>query len=168
MARKFKVGDKVKVVKIIDKFNGRSNIYAGKEGYVTGILENGYMLDIDNCAFGWYEEELELANERDNSGLLSAIIEAAKQAPLIVEQLEDGSIKISPIKEEEKDDFPIDTTVIYSNNTDYWSVGKYKGFGIVSGKIYGKTEGDKYLYIIPFNKFDPENIEESLKYNIVK
>lgn len=97
----------------------------------------------------------------------SLILEAAKQAPVIVEQTEDGGIKISPI-EDKNDDLPIGAPVIFSNNEDYWCVGIYKGYNNVSGKINGKTDDDKYLYIIPFDKFNPNDIKESLKHNIVK
>lgn len=42
------------------------------------------------------------------------------------------------------------------------------GFGRVSVNVNGKDQPEKRLYIIPHNLFNAKNIEESLKYNIVK
>lgn len=167
MERRFKIGDKVKIVKIKDEVNGLANKFLNQTGTVVDCWGVFYKLDIDGRKFDWYEEELEPVQPTPFDRIKSSILEAAKQAPVIVEQTEDGGIKISPI-EDKNDDLPIGAPVIFSNNEDYWCVGIYKGYNNVSGKINGKTDGDKYLYIIPFDKFNPNDIKESLKYNIVK
>lgn len=98
MERKFKIGDKVRIVKINDEVNGRANKYLNKIAVVTGYWEECYKLDVDNHAFEWYDDELELAKESIFDKLAHSITEAAKEANILVEPTEDGGIKISPLE----------------------------------------------------------------------
>lgn len=83
----------------------------------------------------------------------------------------EGNLIIAPLKVEEEEDLPIDTPVMCSLNARIWSLGYY----YKNGRVYlgGFTSKNglvhkPYDYIITFDKFNPNNIEESLKYNIVK
>lgn len=167
---KYKVGDKVRIIKIRDEVNGRANKFLNQVGIIVGYWEECYLLNLDGGAFEWYEEELEPITETLFDRIKSAIIEAAKQSPIIIEQTEDGGIKISPI--EEKEDLPIDTPVMVTiKNNDGWYLRYYAGKGRVF--TYGHKSNEavstlEYDEIIPFDKFNPNDIEESLKHNIVK
>lgn len=105
----------------------------------------------------------------------SSIIEAAKQAPVIVEQTEDGCIKISPIVEEEED-LPIDTPCMVANIDNsiigVWRLAYYAGKKLCydCGNSSKDLRGflTSWNIIIPFDKFNPNDIKESLKHNIVK
>ena len=78
---------------------------------------------------------------------------------------------------------PIDTPMMISFDTDkwqlafYWGYNKSKNYHLVllgtnkchiSYKEFCKNKSGKIPYMIPFDKFNPNNIEESLKYNIQK
>lgn len=87
----------------------------------------------------------------------SSILEAAKQAPVIVEQTEDGGIKISPINTPS-----FKAAMTCKELGGEWTLGLY-----IPGKEQDWSKvGIKY--VIPFESFNPYNIEESLKHNIVK
>lgn len=83
---------------------------------------------------------------------------------------EDGNIIIKPLREKENE-LPVDTPVMVSDNKIDWVLRFYSH----KNKVFsnGLKSKDKPMIgswrcIIPFSRFDPENIEESLKYNIVK
>lgn len=166
---KYKVGDKVKVVKINYEDDIKTKDLIGRVYEISTICKNdrGYGLYGSTCV--WQENELELATKEPTlfDSIKSAIIEAGKQAPIIIEQTEDGGVKISPIEEKEQD-LPIDTPVMCSNNTKYWILAKYAGNETVSYDINEEVIGEARKYIIEFSKFNPNDIEESLKHNIVK
>ena len=70
---------------------------------------------------------------------------------------------------------PVDTPIMCSNDSKSWYLGYYKCFE--NGEHYVVVNGLKtrdnptlisYNKIIPFDKFNPNNINESLKYNIQK
>lgn len=152
---------------IIDMINEETNscyILIGKEK--IGVW----------AAQEWLEDEQAEPTLFDR--IKSAIIEAAKQAPIIIEQTEDGGVKISPIEEKE-DDLPIDTPCVVSTKIGVefgdWNVRYYAGKNTcyVMGtnsktKRLTKPLKSNWDYIIPFDKFNPNDIEESLKHNIVK
>lgn len=167
MERKFKIGDKVRVVKNVDE-NGKADKYIGMVGIIIDYLEDSYLLDIDRKSFKWYEEELEPIKEDIITELTSAIIEAAKNAPVMVERTEDGGIKISLIEE----DLPIDTPCMCSSGgKSEWRLRYYAGNKQCyndGNKSYAYSYMSSWSYIIPCDKFNFENPEESLKYNIVK
>lgn len=171
MERKFKIGDKVRIVKIKDEVNGRANKYLNQTAMVIDYWEDCYRLDIDRQSFNWYEEELESVNNSLFDKLAHSIAEAAKEANILVEPTEDGGIKISPLEKKE-DDLPIDTPVMVGNKTnEMWCLRyyAYKGKVFLGGlKSKDQSKVTSFDYIIPFRNFNPNNIEESLKYNIVK
>ena len=175
MERTFKIGDKVKIVKIKDEVNGLANKFLNQTGTVVDYWEVFYKLDIDGRKFDWYEEELEPVQPTLFDRIKSSILEAAKQAPVIVEQTEDGGIKISPIVEEEED-LPIDTPCMVANIDNsiigVWRLAYYSGKKLCydCGKSSKDLRGFRTSWniIIPFDKFNPNDIEESLKHNIVK
>lgn len=57
--------------------------------------------------------------------------------------------------------------VVVSDNLEDFIIGRYAGNGKVE---YIKRFGciTTWKYIIPYEKFDPNNIEESIKFNIVR
>lgn len=188
---KFKVGDKVRVKskEWYDENKSKSGtVYTDGEPFVDDMAvycgaiasivslddENDYYIDIDNGAWIWNEDVFEDEPIKDESkpsfftNLVNAIhkvVEENKQGITIEEK--DGSIIITPIKKEEED-LPIGTFVACSNNTEYWAIGVYKGYKHISTRIDGEDGGECRNYIIPFDKFNPSDIQESLKYNIVK
>lgn len=194
MERKFKVGDKVRVKSLEELrrmgdtdtgfytkddvwFNPRMKIYAGFECVVTKHShiddKPTYKLSVDAEGWEWSDDMLEDKHIKENiiTKITSAIIEAAKEATIIIEQTEDGGIKISPIEEKEKD-LAVDTPCMVGNESkEFWSLRYYAYNGkVFMNGLKSKDEEKvmKYDYIIPFDRFNPNNIEESLKYNIVK
>lgn len=134
MERRFKIGDNV-IIKSGEWYNTNRDRhgyveevgencsfipamakYLGNEATIIRINNDGYSIDIDNGRFTWCEYMIEgLATKQPIENpvqptlfdrIKSSILEAAKQAPVIVEQTEDGGIKISPI-EDKNDDLPI-------------------------------------------------------------
>lgn len=87
----------------------------------------------------------------------------------------DSECVLFPSKEQRdwsnfKIDLPIDSSVMVSNSSRDWSLRYYAG----NNEVYINGFSSKYTddtcswkYIIRFDKFNPSNIEESLKYNIV-
>lgn len=70
-----------------------------------------------------------------------------------------------------KPDLPIDTPMMVSSEKSDWRLRYYAGYELAWGSGNKSTDKDrtnyKWRYIIPFNKFNPNDIEGSLKYNIV-
>lgn len=109
--------------------------------------------------------------------LYTAISEAVKSvvnADTSVELEEkDGTIVIRAVKNK-KEDLPIDTPVMVNENITEraWVLNYYKGNGYttINKDEIKNTNNSPYPWecIIPFDKFNPNDIEESLKYNIVK
>lgn len=87
-----------------------------------------------------------------------------------------GECTLFPSKEQRdwskfKIDLPIDTTVVVSDNKINWRLRYYAGNNLAYQGGYKSKDAKVEIYwkyIIPFDKFNPNNIEESLKYNIVK
>lgn len=160
---KYKVGDKVQVVKpegVGIGFNGR-----------TGIR---YL--VDGVPFTWGENELKLVEENQGKEsifdkLAHSIAEAAKEANILVEQTEDGGIKISSLEVMEED-LTVDTPCMVSHYGDINFMLRYYAGNKECYDSGNKSKSFHHLeswnYIIPFDRFNPNNIEESLKYNIVK
>lgn len=105
--------------------------------------------------------------------LIKDIAEVIKQHNLGVSVSEnEGKLIIEPLKKE--NDLPIDTIVVCSDkgygidnfHLRYYA-GRYKTFndGFNSKSPQKGIVG--WRFIIEYSKFDPNNIEESLKYNIV-
>lgn len=195
---KYKVGDKVRVKsrewweknkdendKITTKtnpINKEMAKYCGMEATITaakvGYICIDYHIDID--IFGWYwpEEAFEDVPTTEQSTIYTDLANAINKVvsehnqSVMVEEIE-GGIIIKPIEKKEED-LPIDTPVMCSNliQGEYaWYVRYYAGDGKTwwdLGKSCNEKRKVDWKCIIPFDKFDPTNIEESLKHNIVK
>lgn len=190
---KYKVGDKVRIkskewydankgsdgaVSPSTNFLKSMVIFCGKEAVVTDIFDNCYSLNIDDGDYSWDDEMLEdsLSDTPEKSILsdemIKDIAEVVKKHNLGVSISEnEGKLIIEPLKVEEEDDLPIDTPCMVSLDAKNWALGYY----YKNGRVYlgGFTSKNglvhkPYDYIITFDKFNPNNIEESLKYNIVK
>lgn len=166
---KYKVGDKVQVVKpegVGIGFNGRT-------GIVSAIQKGRYL--VDGVPLTWGEDELKIVEDSQVKEyifdkLAHSITEAAKEANILVEPTEDGGIKISPLEEKE-DDLEIGTPCMVSDDGNEWEFSFYAGNKrtFSDGFKWKKSSNTfTWVYIIEFSKFNPYNIEESLKYNIVK
>lgn len=183
---KYKVGDKVRI-KSKEWYEENRNTYGdveddsavlnssmakycGKEATIICAKTDEYYIDIDGRTWKWVDWmfEDEQAEPTLFDRIKSAIIEAAKESPILIEQIENGAVKISELKEKEED-LPIDTPVLVCNSIESWHLRRYAGQGRAFTPNAKIGNEDKYWnYIIPFDKFNPNNIEESLKYNIVK
>lgn len=186
---KYNVGDKVRIKskKQFKKFKkdkygniligdsiltNKHKKYLGQTAEVKAVLKdlNFYLIDIDFMTLPWNDKMLEDCKEENDFSILQQTEKVIRDSNLPVSvKEEDGKLIIEPIKVEE--DLPIDTPVMVSNDANGWTLRYYAGdgnawrFGKKSNADYGATNWE---YIIPFDKFDPNNIEESLKYNIVK
>lgn len=185
---KYKVGDKVRIKSKEYIINNLHRIgfveqrinYANKEATIEIVdnEEGGYKIDIDNKDWWWFEDlfddsfsynpEKSIINEE----MIKDISEVVKKHNFGVSISEnDGKLIIEPLKVEEEEDLPIDAPVMATNVLEDWSLRYYAGKGTTFIQGY-KSKDNKsrinWVYIIPFEKFNPLNIEESLKYNIVK
>lgn len=84
---------------------------------------------------------------------------------------QDGKLIIEPLKVDE-DDLPIDTPVMVAdaNSVDTFILRYYAGKGKVfcAGHHDAETDGTcRYDIIIPWNEFDPKDLGESMKFNII-
>lgn len=114
---------------------------------------------------------------RHHPKLYTAIAEAVKSvvnADTSVEiEEKDGTVIIRAI-EKKSEDLPIDYPVMVNDRLDIdsdWKLRYYAGDGWTfecNAKKSDNTALIRWNYIIPFDKFNPNDIEESLKHNIVK
>ena len=127
--------------------------------YGTVILHKVYPIDV-------YSIQL----ERKKGGLILYTKEGKHVKNL-------GECTLFPSKEQRdwskfERPIPIGTPMICRNNDwDDWVIKYYKGINEERMHIVSNDGGvivTTYLYIIPFDKFNPRDIEESLKYNIQK
>lgn len=149
----------------------------GKIVEIRDILEDTYAIrgDSNNWTDGMFED-----STLDNSGkphiseqLIKDIAEVIKSHNLGVSVSEnEGKLIIEPLKVDE-DDLPIDTPVMVAdaNSVDTFILRYYAGKGEVfcAGHHDAETDGTcRYDTIIPWDKFDPMDFGESMKFNIVK
>lgn len=189
---KYKVGDKVRI-KSREWYEKNKNIsgnilfgdtlfiaamhrYCGNIATITSVGDI-YRIDIDNGKWGWTDEMLEDDEPQVSEMLLQDIANVIKWHNMGVQvSEEDGKLIIEPLEKKKEDDLPIDTPCMVAdelaNEPCYnFQLRYYAGNGRVftSSLISCNSKGDvSYDIIIPWDKFNPNNIEESLKHNIVK
>lgn len=149
----------------------------GCEFKIVGITEDKYILY--GIIFLINDEMIE-GLVSDGKSLISTemikdIAEVVKTHNLGVSISEnEGKLIIEPLKVEEEKDLPVDTPCMCSCSMEgqlAWFVRFYAGKGQTwwdLGKSHNETRKVDWNCIIPWDKFNPGNIEESLKYNIVK
>lgn len=150
--------------------------YLGKEATITTIVDDGiYLIDLDGGNAYWVDEMFEclVSDEKPliSTELIKDIAEVIKTHNLGVSVSEnEGKLIIEPLKVEEED-LPIDTTCMVADKLDDWRFRYYavqERCFIYSLKSNETGDTNNWNYIIPFDKFNPNNPEQSLKYNIVK
>lgn len=156
--------------------------YCGKEATITAIVIRDkveFKINIDKGKFLYDEGMFEDIPENDStSDTFQNIADTIRKIAEIIRKdniglsvkEQDGGILILPCNKEEEGDLPIDTPVMASSDSIDWHLRYY------SGKYTAFANGHKsndnihtisWVYIIPFSQFDINNIEESLKHNIV-
>lgn len=181
---KYKVGDKVRIKskEYITNNLKRFGIvepmlnYANKDAVIVSVDANsgeGYRIDIDNKVWLWFEDLLSYNPEKSilSEEVIKDIAEVVKKHNLGVCVSEnDGKLIIEPLKVEE--DLKKGTHVMVTNdiNNEAWTLRQYLSNGYCDAfrtdSLY--LPPMKFRFIIAFEKFNPNDIEESLKYNIVK
>lgn len=189
---KYKVGDKVRIKSkewyeenknengVVLLSNGcvfwdNMQDMLGHEFKIVGITEDKYILYgiifliNDEMIEGLVYDEKPLISTE----LIKDIAEVVKTHNLGVSISEnEGKLIIEPLKVEE--DLPIDTPCMCRSSMQgdlAWFVRFYAGKGQTwwgLGKSHNETTKVNWDCIIPWDKFNPNNIEESLKYNIAK
>lgn len=151
-------------------FVGDMDCYCGKIATITEANVT-YKIDIDDHEFSWTDEMFEDEAPHPSEDLLKDIANVIKAHNMGVQvSEEDGKLIIEPLKVEEEG-VPIDTPCLCSDDNVSFILRYYAGNGEVfcAGQHDAETEGTcRYLTIIPWDKFNPNDIEESLKHNIVK
>lgn len=157
-----------------DTFNELMASMCGKVVEISDVSEETYF--IKEYGYNWNDEMFDdsYANEKSiiTEEMIKDIAEVIKKHNLGVSIIEkEGNLIIAPLKVEEEEDLPIDTPVMATNVVNDWSLRYYAGkrTTFIQGcKSKDNESRINWVYIIPFEKFNPLNIEESLKYNIVK
>lgn len=189
-----KVGDKVKIKSKewwdaqpkdlcgsvrcgVETFTDAMTSMCGKVVEISDVLKDTYF--IKEYGLNWTDEMFEdftldnAENPHISEQLIKGIAEVIKSHNLGVSVSEnEGKLIIEPLKVDE-DDLPIDTPVLVAdaNSVGTFILRYYAGKGKVfyAGLHDAETEATcHYDIIIPWDKFDPNDIEESLKYNINK
>ena len=191
---KYKVGDKVRIKSKewwdaqpknehgnvrcgSDTFTDTMICMCGKVVEITDVLEDTYF--IKEYGYNWTDEMFDDSYNPEKSILseemIKDIAEVVKKHNLGVCVSEnDGKLIIEPLKAEKEEDLPIDTSCMCSNSLEKekaWFVRYYAGNKQTWWKL-GKSNNEhrkvNWSCIIPCDKFNFENQEESMKYNIVK
>lgn len=190
---KHKVGDKVRI-KSIDWYNQNKDLYGGflvngtpfvslmseycgKEATITAIVIRDkveFKINIDKGKFLYDEGMFEDIPENDStSDTFQNIADTIRKIAEIIRKdniglsvkEQDGGILILPCKEEEGD-LPIYAPVMVCDDLSNWLFRRYAG-NKKAFSCEGALSMYSWKYIIPFSQFDPNNIEESLKHDIV-
>lgn len=186
---KYKVGDKVRI-NSKEWFEARSrnikncassgvyNLIANMAGKIVTVKEVKAKLgiyEVKETPALFTEEMIEgLVEDKPalSESLLQDIANVIKNHNMGVQVNEsEGKLIIEPLKVEEEEDLAIDTPMICSDDKrDFYLrfyAGNKKCFinGFKSSKY---IDAIPWNIIIPLDKFNPNDIKESLKYNIVK
>lgn len=153
-------------------FNKSMACMCGKVVEISDVNEDSYF--IVEYGFNWTDEMFDDSYNPEKSiiseEMIKDIADVVKKHNLGVCISEnDGKLIIEPLKIEE--DLPIDTPVMVADKIDDWRFRYYAGGNrcfIFALKSHETSDKNKWNYIIPFDKFNGDNPEESLKYNIVK
>lgn len=148
--------------------------YCGKVATISHIDDGAY--NLKEFEYYWTDEMFDDSYNPEKSILseemIKDIAEVVKKHNLGVSISEkEGNLIIEPLKVEEEEDLPIDTPVMVADKIDDWRFRYYAGGNrcfLFVLKSHETSDTNKWNYIIPFDKFNGNNIEESLKYNIVK
>ena len=143
-------------------------IYCGKTATITEIncADCIYHIDLDDDEWVWTDGMFE------DETLLKDIADIIKKHSMGVSVSEqEGKLIIEPLKVEE-DDLPIDTPCMVADNDNPYcfALRYYAGNKRVfyNGERSCQNTGDtRYDIIIPWDKFNPNDIEGSLKHDIV-
>lgn len=147
------------------------SVYCGKTATITSA-DSIYRIDLDKSDWEWTDEMFEDDEPQVSETLLKDIANVIKSHNMGVSVSEqEGKLIIEPLKVEEED-LPIDTPVMVADYEDghcfqlryYAGNGRVFNGGLNSCSAYGNS---KYDIIIPWDNFNPNDIEESLKHNIV-
>ena len=191
---KYNVGDKVRIKskKQFKKFKedkygniligdsiltNKHKKYLGQTAEVKAVLKelNFYLIDIDFMTLPWNDKMLEDCKEENDFSILQQTAKVIRDSNLSVSvKEEDGKLIIEPLNVNE--DFQVDTPVMVATKDGLcmgdWNLRYYAGgdtcFIMGNNSKSESSKKRKWDYIIPFDKFDPNNIEESIKYNIAK
>lgn len=149
--RKFKIGDKVRIVnarKTTSVSDHKS--YIGKETTIAGYISiNSYLLD--NIPLIWFDDELEHSDNNKSifDEIVNSIVKSAKNKSILVEPLENGGFKVTPIEEEKKEN----QSGIYIEEDEEGIENVYVVFGggilVANGECHGKGN-----YCIGFQELD--------------
>lgn len=141
----------------------------GKTAIIVEIIEDGYCLK--DFGYIWNDEMFEDDEPQVSETLLQDIANVIKSHNMGVQVSEqEGKLIIEPLKVE-KEDLPVDTPVMTSDDNINFTLRYYAGNGEVfcAGQHDDEIEGTcHYDIIIPWEKFDPKNLGESMKFNIAK
>lgn len=172
---KYKVGDKVKLkspqeLYRIGWMGEAANKVGGKIVELESIdeVKGYYKITYKGDEFVFDDIEIEEEQPILFEELVKDLASIVSKHNLSVKiEEKDGGLFVKPIEKVE-DDLAVDTPVMASNNDEYWILGYYQGNGNISRIMGGKYSAEPRQNIIPFDKFNPNDIEGSLKYNIVK
>lgn len=149
--------------------------YCGKVATIVGMDNYSYLIDLDNGSYSWCDGMFEDDELHASETLLQDIANVIKSHNMGIQVSEqDGKLIIEPVEEKKEDDLPIDTPVMVSddaNSVDTFMLRYYAGKGEVfcAGHHDAETEDAcPYDIIIPWDKFDPRDLGESMQFNIVK
>lgn len=147
--------------------------YCGNTATITSV-DRTYRLDIGK-SWEWTDEMFEDDTPHPSEIFLQDIANVIKSHNMGIQVSEqDGKLIIEPVEKKKEDDLPIDTLCMCSNpfEGEYsWFVRYYAGNKQTwweNGKSTNEKRKVAWKCIIPWDKFNPKDISESLKYNIVK
>ena len=158
-----------------DNFTINMTCYCGQVATISSCEDGFYFLN--GIRHNWTDEMFEDEAPHPSEDLLKDIANVIKTHNMGVQvSEEDGKLIIEPLEEKKENDLPIDTPCMVAaelaNEPCYNFLLRYYAGNrrvFTSGLISCNSKGDiSYDIIIPWDKFNPNDIEESLKHNIVK